>query len=119
MSRAEIPIVQPISAAPIVRPVYVNTPETLIREAAWLRVNLPAVQAYYSQLARAARYEGDFDGDSGVSLSEFASVQYDCAVAQDRDLRDRVRIEQQDELRYRSWEDRAADDAGVRRWGEL
>lgn len=39
--------------------------------------------------------------------------------ADDTELRERLRHEQQDEPRYRSSEDQAADDAGVRRWGEL
>lgn len=63
-----------ITAAPILRPQYVTTPETAGNYKRWLRVNFSAVWGYWKQLDAAEPFEN-------VAPDEFAAIQWDCERA--------------------------------------
>lgn len=103
-----LPKIPLITIRPLARPAYDVSACALYDLASFVHANAAALERWYDQVRA-----GDPAGM--CSREEFYAVQYD----RERLLRDQHEHEARDERRFRFWEDRAANDAGVPRWGEL
>jgi hypothetical protein len=110
--------VSEIQTRPLTRPIFDTSLRAMRSREIFGFLNWDVLHAWYAAVAAEAAVAGEEMPDVGT----FMDVQYDIersiAGLTIETLADRKYAPER-EPRFRSWEDRAANDAGVRRFGEL